>query len=66
MMICPYCAEEIQQGLDVCPFCRSNLVEPEDWQPAHEDIGANAAMRMLLPVGVPAGQLPRDTPDCSA
>ena len=51
MTNCPYCAEEIQQELDVCPFCRSDLVESEDWQPPHEDIGKNAGMRMLFPVG---------------
>ena len=48
---CPYCAEEIQRGLSVCPYCDSNLREGGRRQSPQKEMGEDFGMRMLLPVG---------------
>ena len=51
MKSCPYCAEEIPAQVNVCPYCKSPVVTPAEAPRPAEDIGQNAGMRMLLPVG---------------
>jgi hypothetical protein len=51
MKPCPYCAEDVPDQVTVCPFCKSQVESPAAAVRPAEDIGQNAGMRMLLPVG---------------
>jgi hypothetical protein len=39
MPTCPYCAEEIAAGLDVCPYCRSSIKGPKKRRPRGDGSG---------------------------
>jgi hypothetical protein len=47
---CPFCAETIQAAAVVCRHCQSDL-RPGSAPAAAPDIGQDAGMRLLLPVG---------------
>ena len=52
MKTCPFCAESIDDDVVICPYCDSNVNQPVTRGPsASQDLGDNAAMRMVLPVG---------------
>ena len=52
MPTCPYCAETIEDDVQTCPICRSDLTQPPpSAAPSGFDPAESAGMRMLLPVG---------------
>ena len=48
---CPFCAEQIPDTAVVCQYCGSDLTESPQTEPPRRDIGDDAGMRMLMPVG---------------
>ena len=50
MTVCPYCAETIPSGLDVCPICRSDLAEAPVRAGSAASRQHDAMTRMLIPV----------------
>ena len=54
MPTCPYCAENVSRSDEFCPFCDADLTAARNdrgTQRPSNDIGADPAMRMVLPVG---------------
>lgn len=49
MPTCPYCAEPVPSASGICPHCRSDMTPQA--APGRSNPGADAGMRMLLPVG---------------
>ena len=51
MKPCPYCAEMIDSRSVRCQYCQSDLTRSPAGPPPSSNMGDDAGMRMLLPVG---------------